>query len=187
MTFAPTPPKYSVDDATGIATLLESHVTFVKFPLGYSLMVYQRSGLKFDGASVPKKDLEDSKIVKRICKFIAKHYPDKGYKETLDYLIGTPFEMPRLLAAVVHDALYGMKWKWRWLCDRVYMLILKEQNYDPVRLEIEYSGIRLLGGKNWDAVQKPEKIATKALVDVKFIRTADKWKAHLDLIAQNRD
>ena len=182
MTFAPTPPKYSVDDATGIATLLESHVTFVKFPLGYSLMVHLRPGLRFDGASVPKKDLEDSKIVKRICKFIAKHYPDKDYKETLDYLIGTPFEMPRLLAAIVHDALYGMKWKWRWICDRVYRKILEEQKYDPIRLDIEYSGIRLLGWKNWDAVTKKEKKATKKLVEVKIIPATEGWKCRLGIL-----
>ena len=182
MTFAPTQPKYTVDDSTGIATLIESHITFVKFPLGYSLMVHLKPGFKFDGASVPKEDLEDSRVVKRICKFIAKHYPDKDYKETLNYLIGTPFEMPRLIAAIVHDALYGMKWKIRWLCDRVYRRILIDLGYDRVRLEIEYGGIRLLGGKNWDAVTKEEKKNTRKLSDVKILRVDEVWKEKIKLL-----
>lgn len=186
MTFSPSPPKYTVDEPTGIATLLDSHITFVRFPLGFSLMVHLKPGFRFDGASVPKEDLEDSKIVKRICKFIAKHYPDKDYKEMLEYLIGTPFEMPRLLAAIVHDALYGMKWKFRWICDKVYRRILSAIGYDKVRLDIEYSGIRILGWKNWDSVNKEEIENTKQVTEVKVIRTDDEWREKIRLLVYGR-
>lgn len=174
MTFFPQRPNLLIDNETGIATLQESHLTIVKMWLGYSLMVYIKPGFKTDGASVPKEDLENNALTKEICKIIAKHYPGKDYKETLDYLIGIPFEMPRLLAAIVHDALYGIKWKIRWICDRVYKKILSNIHYDDVRKDIEYTGIRLLGWKNWRKVSKKKQKEAKKFVVAKLIDEKDK-------------
>lgn len=168
MTQFPQKPNFIIDDATKIATLQEDHFTSVKLWFGMKLNVLIKAGFKFDGASVPIDKLNKSKAAKWACKIIAKHYPGKDYKETLAYLIGEPYEMPRLLAAIVHDALYGLKWKCRWLCDNVYRRILCKAKYDEVRLVIEYSGIRLFGGDNWDAVTKKEKIETKKLVEAKL-------------------
>lgn len=184
MTICPQEPILVDTQKAGIKALADDHLTFVDIGLGFSLTVFIKKGFETDGASVPKESLEDSKIVKKICKFISKHYPGKDYKQTLEYLIGTPFEMPRLLAAIVHDALYGMKWKIRWLCDRVYRRILSDLGYDRVRLEIEYGGIRLLGGKSWDAVTKAEKEFTKKLVDVKIVLERNKEKIKDRLLSQ---
>ena len=155
----------------GWMELVEPHLTFLDIGFGYSLMVLLKKGYKTDGASVPKDELEDSEVAKQICKLIAKHYPDKNYKETLEYLIGTPFEMPRLLAAIVHDGLYDIKWKFRWICDRIYRAILSDCNYDEVRKEIEYTGIRLLGWKNWNKVTKKHRKKMKDFVSADIVRT----------------
>ncbi|MBO6031858.1 MAG: DUF1353 domain-containing protein [Prevotella sp.] len=176
MTIFPQPPRLSEPDEEGFSTLLEPHLTFVPLFLRYSLMVYIEEGYKTDGASVPREELEDSKIAKEICKIIARYYPEKNYKETLDYLIGTPFEMPRLLAAVVHDALYDCKWKFRWLSDQIYRRILSDLKYDPIRKNIEYSGIRLLGWKNWNSVTDLKRDRTKKIVAVKVVRNSRKKK-----------
>ena len=170
MTVFPQKPNLSEPNEKGLATLLEPHLMFVPVGLGYSLMVYVKDGYKTDGASVPREELKDSKIAKKLCKFIAKHYPGKDYNETLDYLIGFPFEMPRLLAAIVHDALYDCKWKFRWVCDLVYRKILTLLDYDKVRKEIEYTGIRLLGWRNWNAVTDLKRDRTRKLVTVRIIR-----------------
>ena len=85
--------------------------------------------------------------------------------------MGTPFEMPRLLAAIVHDALYSLKWRMRALCDKVYKRILEDVKYDKVRIAVEYLGIRLVGHKNWNAVTKDIKQNTKQLIVVKLVRT----------------
>ena len=172
MTICPQPPALDVvPHKEGLMELVEPHLTFVYLGAGFSLMVLLKKGFHTDGATVPKKELEDSKVARKICKFISKHYPGKDYKQTLEYLIGTPFEMPRLLAAIVHDALYGMKWKWRWLCDRIYRKILSEQNYDNVRQEIEYSGIRLIGWKNWKSITEEEQSRTHKLAEVRVVLT----------------
>lgn len=171
MTVFPQTPNLVDSQPEGFKKLVEPHLTFVKMGCGFSLAVLIREGLETDGATIPKEELEKSNIIKKICKIIAKHYPGKDYKETLDYLMGTPFEMPRLLAAIVHDALYGMKWKWRWLCDMVYRSILSETDYDKLRLGIEYYGTRLLGKKSWDAVTDLERDRTRRIVDVRVVLT----------------
>ena len=177
MTIFPQEPNLSCPNEEGTVTLLEPHLTFVGLGLGYSLMVYIKEGYETDGATVPKEALESSKFVEYACKIIAKHYPGKDYKETLAYLIGTPFEMPRLLASIVHDALYDCKWKWRWLCDWVYKKILKVCHYDAIRMEIEYSGIRLQGGKNWEAVSDLKRDRTRRIVQIRVVR--NKYKDEL--------
>ena len=173
MTVFPAQPNLSEPDENGFSTLLEPHLTFIKLGLGVSLKVYIREGFKTDGATVPKEALESSKFIEYACKLISKHFPGKNHKETLSYLIGTPFEMPRLLAAIVHDALYGMKWRWRWLCDRVYRRILIAIGYDRVRLGIEYFGIRLIGGKSWKEVTDLERDRTRRIVSIEFSLARD--------------
>lgn len=172
MTISPQPPVLNVvPNSEGIMELAEPHITFVNVGLGYSVMVLIGNGFRTDGASVPTEWLHNSKLIDMACKVIAKKYPWMNSEEMLDFLIGTPFEMPRLLAAIVHDALYSYHWKWRILCDWIYKRILEDICYDPTRLTIEHLGIRLIGGKNWDSVNKEEKIETRKLVTVKFIRT----------------
>ena len=171
MTVFPEIPNLSRPDKDGIATLIEPHLTVLKIGFGQSLVIFIREGFKTDGASVPKEELENSKIAKKVSKLIAKHYPDKDYMETLSYLIGTPFEMPRLLAAIVHDALYDIHWLMRLACDLVYRRILNDVGYDKVRQDIEFSGIRLLGGKNWASVSDLKRARGRRLVTVEFVRT----------------
>lgn len=184
MTVCPQSPNLGESQREGYKTLLEPHLTFVPMGFGFCLSVLIKEGLETDGATIPKDELEKSDVIKKICKLIAKHYPGKDYKETLSYLIGTPFEMPRLCAAIVHDALYGMKWKCRWICDMVYRAIQSSIGYDKVRKGIEYSGIRMFGGKSWEAVTKEEKEVTKKLVDVKIVLERNKEKIKDRLLSQ---
>ena len=170
MTIFPQPPYLVPTSKEGIMELAEPHLTVVEVGFGFWLVVLLKAGYKTDGASVPEEKLKDSKIVKRLCKIIAKHYPGKNYKEMLDYLIGTPFEMPRILAAIVHDGLYDIKWKIRWLCDRMYNAILSACEYDRVRQDIEYSGIRLFGRKNWNDVKSKHKKKMKDFVIANLVR-----------------
>lgn len=166
MTVFPQPPNLCDCEEPGHKVLVEPHLTLVNVGYGIYLKILIDKGFKFDGATIPQEALEDSKLVAKLCKLIAKHYPDKKPEEVLEYLIGTPFEFPRILAVVVHDALYGAKWKWRWLCDRVYRCIEQASGYDSIRRHIEYSGIRLVGWKNWDAVTDLERDRTRRLVKV---------------------
>lgn len=170
MTIFPQAPNLT-EGQRGLMVLQEPHLTIVKLGLGFSLIVLIDKGFETDGATVPEDELKKSEAVEWICKKIAKHYPGKDYRETLDFLIGTPFERPRILAALVHDALYGRKWKTRWLCDFVYRRILSVIKYDEVRLGIEYSGIRLVGKKNWDAVTDWERVQTSRMTVVRIVRT----------------
>ena len=178
MTIAPEQPRLEKceEDTTGnVKTLVEEHITFVSMVFGYSLMVRIKPGLVTDGASVPDNILEDDEYGRKVAAFIRKKYPtvrSRGaFDDLVKSLIGTPWDMPRLLAAIVHDVLYGMKWKFRWLCDRVYRNILSSNNYDPIREEIEYCGIRLVGWRNWNAVTKDEIKHTKELVSVAWVKT----------------
>lgn len=166
MTVFPNPPNICDCEEPDYKVLVEPHLTLVNVGYGIYLKILIDKGFKFDGATIPQEALEDSKLVAKLCKLIAKHYPDKNPEEVLEYLIGTPFDFPRILAVVVHDALYGSKWKWRWLCDRVYCAIEKAIGYDPIRRQLEYSGIRLVGWKNWDAVTDLERDRTRRLVKV---------------------
>lgn len=175
MTVAPQSPIFDSTESP-INTLIEPHLTIVDLGLGLCLLVYIRNGYLTDGATIPKEKLEDNKIVTKLCEFISCHYPGKEYQEVLDYLVGTPFEMPRILAALVHDALYGMHWAWRWVCDRVYKKILSNLNYDSLREEIEYIGIRWCGEENWDAITKEEIKHTKKMVDVELFFSWNKEK-----------
>ena len=152
--------------------LVEDHVTFVKFYLGWSLMVIVKAGYITDGASVPFSiDFKDeSEIDERIVKLVRKYFPGENCKDVIRRLIGTPWDMPRLLAAVVHDALYSIKWCIRYLCDQVYKRILANTDYARLRRETEYDVIRLVGWRNWKTVSKEEIAWAKPLVLVAWVR-----------------
>ena len=170
MTIFPQAPNLVDSQTSGFKKLAEPHLTFVEVGFGYYLWILIGEGFETDGASVPTEWLHNSKFVDTACKLIAKKYQWMTSSEMLDFLIGTPFEMPRLLAAIVHDALYSFHWKWRILCDWVYKKILEVINYDSTRKTVEHLGIRIMGGKNWDSVTKQEKINTRKMVTVKFVR-----------------
>lgn len=141
---APKLKKVSTLRAREMRCLAEDHLTYVKMPFGFSLEILIKAGFLTDGASVPEWGTS---------------------------IIGTPWDMPRLLAALVHDALYSRKWKIRWLCDFVYWQILKSTDHPTTMREVEYDAIRLFGWKAWYDVSKQEKRSAKSLVSVRWLRT----------------
>lgn len=181
MTIAPQQPILTViEGKNNLRKLTEDHLTFIKVGFGYSLEVLIKAGYETDGATIPENLLNDERYGKKIEDHIRSKYPSiktrYDFENLVKYLVGTPWDMPRLLAAIVHDVLYGRKWKIRWLCDKVYRLSLLENNYDVIRAEIEYGGIRLLGWKNWESVSDSERKHTKRLSEVKIIKTKNKEK-----------
>lgn len=177
MTVFPQPPKLEPVANTGggeIRRLTEDHATYIYLPFGRSLEIIVKAGYETDGASVPSLEsiLSDLKMSKDFAKLLNKHFSCEIDINTIfKWLVGNPWDMPRLLAAVVHDGLYGRKWKCRWLCDLVYRLILMQTSYDAFRREIEYDAIRLFGWRNWNAVTKEERLKTKSLVSIRIVKT----------------
>lgn len=82
------------------------------------------SGFVTDGASIPR-------FLWRLC--------------------GTPMDVPRLYAALVHDWLYsgGDPDATRADADLVYREILVALDYPRIKAYIEYYALRLLGGSHW--------------------------------------
>lgn len=150
---------------------LHDHLTTVYMGLGLSLEIIIYKGYTTDGASVPSGLFEDSRYHETICKVIRQNYPSRDLEATYNWLVGGAFDMPRLLAAIVHDALYDLHWAFRWLCDRVYRRILLAAGYDRVRADIEYSAIRVVGWHNWDAITRAQKKRAKELVSVRWVRS----------------
>lgn len=111
-----------------------------KFIFGLHITVTVREGYITNGASVPR------------------YLPEKAF--------GTPWDMPRLVAAIVHDALYSIKWRFRWLADRVYRNMSVELGIARAVADFEYSCIRAAGWKAWKEVKKVEKNWAKPLVTV---------------------
>ena len=163
------PPK----DGREMRRLVEDHVTFVKFCLGWSLMIVVKAGYETDGASVTISStaMDDERNADQIKSLIRKYFPGEEVMSAYNKLVGTPWDLPRLLAAIVHDALYSLKWCCRFLCDRIYKKVLAATDYAIVRREIEYDVIRLLGWRNWAAVSKEEQEWAKKFVIVKWVRT----------------
>ena len=174
MTIAPTQPILKDCESKGIKELTEPHLTFIKVGFGYSLMVFIGKGFRTDGASIPEWLLYDDVYGTYIQNLLFRRFPKittlYDIETLFRNLIGEPFDMPRLLASIVHDALYGIKWKFRWLCDIIYRRTLLQSNYPHVRADIEYTLIGLFGRKNWDSVTKDEMEQTKKLVKVEFVR-----------------
>ena len=173
MTVSPEEPKLKDSQKDGIKVLTESHLTFINVLFGYSLMVLIGKGFETDGASVPKDLLYDRMYGKYITEYLQRKYRNIGTRWDLEnlwnHIIGTPWDMPRLLAAIVHDALYGMKWKFRWICDLIYRKILIQNEYDRIKADIEYTAIGLVGWKNWNSVTEAEKIHTKEKVHIELV------------------
>ena len=141
MTEFPETPALGPDPGNGTRRLVECHRTEVSLCLGlYRIEVNIRSGFQTDGASVPPE---------------------------LQGVAGSPWDMPRLLAAVVHDALYQLHWKWRWLCDRVYRALEIKAGVPREIVDFEYTAIRAAGWRNWDAVTREDMETAKAYVSVK--------------------
>lgn len=175
MTISPEMPNLTDGAIETTRILAEPHLTFVEIGFGYSLMVLIDKGFETDGASVPRHLLNDDNYGNYLQKLILRKYPNITTRWDLenmwDHIVGDPWDMPRLLAAIVHDALYGAKWKLRWLCDIIYRKILMQNSYNIVREEIEYSAIRLVGWRNWNAVSDLERDTTRRLVKIEFLRT----------------
>lgn len=112
-----------VDYERGIKRLETAHQTIVKLFWIFGLSITLQPGLYTDGASIPP---------------------------IFQGIVGSPWAMPRLLAAIVHDALYGAHWAFRWLCDRIYLLIRLQNHPADKRLcYLEYVAIRLGGRDAW--------------------------------------
>jgi len=107
---------------------------------GLHITVTVREGYITNGASVPR------------------HLPERAF--------GTPWDMPRLVAAIVHDALYSIKWRFRWLADRVYRNMCVEYGIERAVADFEYACIRAAGWKAWNGVKKVERNWAKPLVSV---------------------
>ncbi len=174
MTIAPQEPVLR-QIAVDLKVLEEEHVTFVPMWLGYSLMISLKPGIVTDGASIPEWIAADEEQRRKVEKLVLKRFHNvetrSDFNSLVNRLIGTPWDMPRLLAAVVHDSLYGMKWMFRWLCDRVYRNILIDNSYELARAEVEYLAIRMFGWKNWKNISQTEQENTKRLASVAWVRT----------------
>lgn len=133
-----------LDVSDQVRILAEDHVTEVSLFFGMlHVEVTLKAGFITDGASVPAE---------------------------LQPAAGSPWAMPRLLAAVVHDGLYQLHWMWRWLCDRVYLAILRKAGYPSELASVEYAGIRAVGWKNWETVSPEERLLAKDEVIVRMWR-----------------
>ena len=175
MTISPEEPKLKDSQEEGWKILTEPHLTFVDLGFGYSLMVLIGEGFETDGASVPKKLLYDNLYGKYVQDYLHKKYPKIGTRwdmETLwEFLIGKPWDMPRLLAAIVHDALYAYQWKCRLFCDMIYRKILIQNEYDRIKADIEYMCISLVGWKHWKKVTDLKRDRTREIVKIELVRT----------------
>lgn len=141
MTEFPEMPVLGPESGSGMRRLVECHRTEVSLFLGlYRIEVNIRSGFRTDGASIPP---------------------------WIQGAAGSPWDMPRLLAAVVHDALYQLHWKWRWLCDRVYRAIEIKAGAPRETADFEYAAIRAAGWRNWDAVTKEDMETAKFYVSIR--------------------
>lgn len=132
--------KAGVFKAKDCKMLSEPLTARCKLIFGLHITVTVREGYITNGASVPR------------------YLPEKAF--------GTPWDMPRLVAAIVHDALYSIKWRFRWLADRVYRNMSVELGIDRAVADFEYACIRAAGWKAWKEVKKVEKNWAKPLVTV---------------------
>ena len=173
MTIAPTLPNLIDGPGTNNKTLIEPHVTFVHLWFGYSLMVYIGKGYVTDGATVPQNIGECPKCYEYIKTQYPKISTRYDMESLIDILVGSPWDMPRLLGAIVHDALYDYQWMCRWVCDRIYKLVLLQFDYPVMRANVEHFCIRLCGNRNWEGVTDLDRDRTRQLVEVKIIKTKE--------------
>ena len=133
--------KAGVFKASECRILVEDYVTEIRLPFGWTLRVVVREGYITNGASVPA------------------YLPER--------IFGDRWAMPRIIAALVHDALYSIKWKFRWLTDRVYLWILRALDYPRAAADFEYACIRAAGWKSWRDIPGIEREWAKSLVSTK--------------------
>ena len=145
MTVCPQRPRLDPTCDRGVMEVSDTHVTYVALPFGMSLVVTIRAGYMTDGATIPP--------------------------ELQDAFGWSPWDMPRLLAAIVHDALYSLHWCCRWACDLVYRKVLVQVGHPVELAAAEYSAVRLAGRKSWEGVGKEERRLAKSLVFVQIRRT----------------
>lgn len=145
MTVCPEKPRLAPTTNPDVMEVVDAHLTVVELPFGFSLSVKILPGYMTDGASVP---------------------------EELRPAFGSPWDMPRLLAALVHDILYSIHcWRCRWLCDLVYRKILVQAGYPLEKVAVEYAAVRADGWKSWEGITKDETRWARKLVSVKVGRT----------------
>lgn len=143
MTKAPYSPRFMSADNLGMKVTIEDHVTVVRLWKFIGLEITILAGLLTDGASIPVK---------------------------LQAICGSPWMMPRLLAAIVHDALYAAHWFCRLACDVIYYLIRAQYGEGTaVVAKVEYTAIRLGGRSAWKE-KTPERIeAARKLLKIRLV------------------
>lgn len=143
MTKAPYSPRFKPSQTVGLRVLFEDHVTVVRLFKFIGLEITVFAGLLTDGASVPVM---------------------------LQGIAGNPWQMPRLLAAIVHDALYAAHWFCRWFCDVIYYLIRSQYGSGTeVVAKIEYAALRIGGRSAWKE-KTPERIeAARKLLKIRLV------------------
>jgi hypothetical protein len=175
MTVSPSIPIFQDGPGNRNKTLITPHLTFVDIGWGFSLMVLLKPGFITDGASVPLDIGRSCVIYNQVNEYVQKEYPQISSRYDLESLIeiiiGEPWDMPRLLGACVHDALYSYQWKCRWLCDWIYKRILMQNDYPTIQASVEYYVIRAFGKSHWDAVSDLERDRAREDTEIKIIRT----------------
>ena len=158
MTRFPDLPKLvGMSASSPLKMLAEDHVTEVSLCFGlYHVRITLKSGFVTDGASVPEK---------------------------LWPAAGGPWAAPRIFAALPHDGLYQLRWKWRWLCDRIYLAVLRKVGYPAELAELEYAAVRAAGGRHWSDVSEEERRAARIRVKVKL----KEWKKKRDEARRIKD
>ena len=185
MTVSPQPPTLQDGPGNCNKTLVEPHLTFVNLGWGFSLMVLLKPGFITDGASVPL-DIERSNVIyDQVNAYVQKKYPKittrYDLESLIEIIIGGPWDMPRLLAACVHDGLYDYQWMGRWLCDWVYKRILGQNGYPPIQTDIEYYVIRVFGKSHWEAISDLERDRARDAIEVKIIRSKNIHKVTAEI------
>lgn len=143
MTIAPYAPRFKDSGTPGIRVLLEDHKTVVKLWSFIGLEITILAGLLTDGASIPQR---------------------------LQFAAGGPWAMPRLLAAIVHDALYAAHWFCRLACDIIYKLVRAQFGEGTqIAAFLEYTAIRAGGKSAWNE-KTPEGIeAARKLLKIRLV------------------
>lgn len=130
--------KAGVFKASECKMLADDYLAVVPMMFGLRLRIVVRKGYITNGASVPA------------------YLPER--------IFGDRWAMPRIIAALLHDALYSVKWKFRWLADRVYLWCLKDLGYPCAAAHFEYDCIRIAGWRSWRDIPSVEKKWAKPLV-----------------------
>lgn len=191
MTIAPEAPRLlPIEGNEAYRRLVEDHLTYIRVGFGYSLRVLIKAGYETDGASIPSQLMADDIYGEKFLHIIESYYSAISTRwdliKQVKQIVGNPWDMPRILAAIVHDALYGRKWKCRWMCDMIYRRILATFGYNKMMTAVEYAGIRLIGWRNWGKITSHELETTKLLTEVNFVRNRKVVDGIAQLTKSNR-